>query len=204
VRQRVRTRSLAPAVWIGRLLVIAFAAALIFYGVMLVLLALKLAPDKIETISGYATAYDFLAGLTAQDIDSTVRAIVAGAGILCAIVLGWVAYKALPRPYLARGTMHLSGGEGETHGHTDVGARAVERLAAYAAGEHPAVSGVTSRLEGEAVTLGVALSRPHEVADVLPDVQRRVRAQLERHELPVLTVNVTLTGLEAGPRRELR
>lgn len=204
MRQRVRTRSLTPAVWICRLLVIAFAAALIFYGVMLVLLALKFAPGDIDTISGYSTIYDFLAGLTAQDIDSTVRAIVAGAGILCAIVLGWVAYKALPRPYLARGTMHLSSGEDEAHGHTDVGARAVERLATHAAGEHPAVAGVTSRLEGEAVAVGVALSRPREVADVLPDVRRRVRAQLERHDLPVLPVNVTLTGLEAGPRRELR
>ncbi|MCP9489279.1 MAG: alkaline shock response membrane anchor protein AmaP [Solirubrobacteraceae bacterium MAG38_C4-C5] len=200
----MRTRSLAPAVWICRLLTIAFAAALIFYGVMLILLALKFAPGDIETISGYATTYEFLAGLTAQDIDSTVRAIVAAAGILCAIVLGWVAYKALPRPYLARGTMHLSGGEDETHGHTDVGARAVERLAAHAAGEHPAVAGATSRLEGEAVAVGVALNRPGEVADVLPDVQRRVRAQLERHDLPILPVNVTLTGLEAGPRMELR
>lgn len=204
MRQRVRTRSLAPAVWIGRLLVIAFAAVLVFYGVMLVLLALKVAPGDIQAVSAYRTIYDFLAGLTAQDIDSTVRTIVAGAGILCAIVLGWVAYKALPRPYLARGTMHLSSGEDEAHGHTDVSARAVERLAAHAAGEHPAVADVTSRLEGEAVTVGVALSRPREVADVLPDVQRRVRAQLERHDLPVLPVHVTLTGLEAGPRRELR
>ncbi len=203
MRQRVHTRSLAPAVWIGRLLVIVFAAALVFYGVMFVLLALKVDPDGIDAVSGYATAYDFLAGLSAQDVDSTVRAIVAGAGILCAIVLGWVAYKALPRPYLARGTMHLSGGD-EDHGHTDVGARAVERLAAHAASEHPAVAGATSRLEREAVAVSVALSGPREVADALPDVQRRVRAQLERHDLPVLPVNVTLTGLEAGPRRELR
>jgi hypothetical protein len=171
---------------------------------MLVLLALKVAPGDIQAVSAYRTIYDFLAGLNAQDIDSTVRTIVAGAGILCAVVLGWVAYKALPRPYLARGTMHLSSGEDDAHGHTDVGARAVERLAAHAAGEHPAVVDVTSRLEGEAVTVGVALSRPREVADVLPDVQRRVRAQLERHDLPVLPVHVTLTGLEAGLRRELR
>jgi len=204
VRQRVRTRSLAPAVWICRLLVIVFAAALIFYGVLLVLLALKFAPGDIDTVSGYSATYDFLAGLTAQDIDSTVRVIVAGAGILCAVVLAWAAYKALPRPYLARGPMHLSSGEDEAHGHTDVSPRAVERLVAHAAREHPAVAGVTSRLEGEAVAVGVALSRPHEVADVLPDVRRRVRAQLERHDLPVLPVNVTLTGLEAGPRRELR
>lgn len=204
MRQRLRTRSPAPALWIGRLLVMAFAAALVFYGLMVVLLALKVTPQDVNAISGYRTTYDFLAGLTAQDIDSTVRTIVAAAGILSAIVLGWVAYKALPRPYLARGSMHLSGGEDEAHGHTDVAARAVERLAAHAAGEHPAVAGVTSRLEGEAVAVGVALSRPREVADVLPDVQRRVRAQLERHDLPVLPVNVTLTGLEAGPRRELR
>lgn len=204
MRQRLRTRSPAPALWIGRLLVIAFAAALVFYGLMVVLLALKVEPQDVNAISGYRTAYAFLAGLTAQDIDSTVRTIVAAAGILSAIVLGWVAYKALPRPYLARGSMHLSAGEDEAHGHTDVAARAVERLAAHAAGEHPAVAGVTSRLEGEAVAVGLALSRPREVADVLPDVQRRVRAQLERHDLPVLPVNVTLTGLEAGPRRELR
>ncbi|HEV2819438.1 MAG TPA: hypothetical protein VGW11_02925 [Solirubrobacteraceae bacterium] len=204
MRQRVRTRSLAPAVWIGRLLVIAFAVALVFYGAMIVLLALKVPPQDVNAISGYRMAYDFLAGLTAQDIDSTVRTIAAAAGLVSAIVLGWVAYKALPRPYLARGTMHLSSGEDEAHGQTDVAARAIERLAEHAAGEHPAVAGVTSRLEGDAVTVGVTLSRPREVADVLPDVQRRVRAQLERHDLPVLPVNVTLTGLDAGPRRELR
>lgn len=204
MRRRLRTRSLPLAVWIGRLLVLAFAAALVFYGVMTVLLALKLPPDDIDTISGYRTVYDFLAGLTAQDIDSTVRAIVAGAGTLTALVLGWVAYKAVPRPSLVPGIVHLSSGDDERHGHTHVGARAVERLAVHAAAGHPAVAGVTSRLEGDAVTVGLALSRPREVADVLPDVQRRVRAQLERHDLPVLPVNVTLTGLQAGPRRELR
>ena len=200
----MRTRSLAPAVWIGRLLVVVLALALVFYGVMLVLLALKFAPGDIDAISGYRAIYDFVAGLTAQDIDSTVRTIIAGAGILCAIVLAWVAYKALPRPYLARGTMPLSGGEDEAHGHTDVGARAIERLAEHAAGEHPAVAGVLGRLERDAVAVGVALSHPRELADVLPDVQRRIRTQLERHDLPALPVNVTLTGLEAGPRRELR
>ena len=204
MRQRVRTRSLAPAVWIGRILVIVFAAALVFYGFMVVLLALKVPPKDVNAISGYRTAYNFMAGLTAQDIDSSVRAIVAAAGILSAIVLGWVAYKALPRPYLARGAMHLSSGDDEAHGHTDVSARAVERLAEHAAGEHPAVAGVTSRLDGDAVAVDIALSRPREVADVLPDVQRRVRAQLDHHDLPVLPVNVTLTGLDAGPRRELR
>lgn len=191
-----------PAVAIGRLLVVVFALALVWYGVMVVLLALKFRPGPIDAISGYRTAFDFLAGLTARDITPTVRAITAGAGVLCLIVFGVVAYRALPRPYRTRRPLELT--EADGHGDVRVTARAIERLAEHAAREHPGVSSASGRFATDALTVGVGVHRPGELAELLPDVQRRVRSQLERHELPALRVDVTLTGLDFEPRREIR
>jgi len=190
------------AVAIGRLLVAVFALALIWYGVMVVLLALKFAPGPIDAISGYRSAFDVLAGLTAQDITPTVRAITAGAGVVCLMVFGLVAYRALPRPYITRRPLELAAGDG--HGDVRVGARAIERLAEHAAREHPGVASASGRFATDALTVGVGVHRPGELAELLPDVQRRVRSQLERHELPVLRVDVTLTGVESEPQRRVR
>jgi len=85
-----------------------------------------------------------------------------------------------------------------------VGARAIERLAEHAAREHPGVASASGRFATDALTVGVGVHRPGELAELLPDVQRRVRSQLERHELPVLRVDVTLTGVESEPQRRVR
>ena len=54
-RQRLRART-SPLVFFGRLLTFLFAAALIWYGAMTVLLALKVSPSTVNSISGYRTA----------------------------------------------------------------------------------------------------------------------------------------------------
>lgn len=198
----LRSGSSRLAVGSGRLLVVVLALALIWYGAMVVLLALKFSPATVDAISGYRSAFDFLAGLTAGDITPAVRAITAGAGVLCLMVFGVVAYRALPRPYRTRSPLKL--GEGGGPGDVRVNPRAIERLAEHAAREHPGVSSASGRFATDAVTVGVGVHRPGELAELLPDVQRRVRNQLERHDLPALRVDVTLTGVDSVPRREIR
>ena len=64
LRQRVRVRTSSVAL-IGRAILILFSLALIWYGLMLILLALKVSPHTVNQISGYRTAYDYLSGRTA-------------------------------------------------------------------------------------------------------------------------------------------
>jgi len=95
-RQRIRQRN-SPLVFFGRLLTFLFAVALIWYGVMVVLGALKVAPSTLNSISGYRTAYNYLAGLTLHGVDDgTTRAIIAGAGCLAFLVFGYLAFKEIP------------------------------------------------------------------------------------------------------------
>ena len=58
LRQRLRERT-SPLMFVGRLVTLVFALALIWYGLMTVLLALKVAPSTVNTISGYRTAFSF-------------------------------------------------------------------------------------------------------------------------------------------------
>ena len=59
LRQRVRVRTSSVAL-IGRAILILFSLALIWYGLMLILLALKVSPHTVNQISGYRTAYNYL------------------------------------------------------------------------------------------------------------------------------------------------
>ena len=105
LRQRLRTRT-SPAALLGRVVVIVFALALVWYGLMTLLLALKVSPATVESISGYRTVYDELAGTSASDVrDSTTRLIVGLAGLAALLVFGFLALKEIPRPYLARRTV---------------------------------------------------------------------------------------------------
>ena len=101
-RQRVRERT-SPLIVLGRLITLVFALALIWYGLMTLLLALKVSPSTVNSISGYRTVFDWLSGLSPTKVDGSVtRGIVAGAGVLAFLVFGYLALKQLPRPYLAR------------------------------------------------------------------------------------------------------
>jgi hypothetical protein len=200
LRQRIRLRH-SPIVHLGRAIVCLLALGLIFYGVMVVLLAFKVDAGSINAISGYRDAYDHLAGLNAGDV-AGARWIVATAGIATFLLCGYVALKQIPRPYLARQPRTL---ESLDRGETTIEPRAMERLAEVGAMRHPAVSSAAGRLGDDELTVGIEVCRGRGVDATLRDVRRRVAAALEHHDLPPMTrIDVTLTGFDRQQRRELR
>lgn len=201
LRQRLRKRT-SPLMFLGRLVTLVFALALVWYGLMTLLLALKVSPSTVDTISGYRTAFDWLSGLSPADVDgATTRAIIAAAGVVAFLVFGYLALKQLPRPYLARRDLELTADE---RGGVTVEPRAVERLAEVAATAHPAVTDARGRYSSDDLSVDVTVRRARDLADTLHDAQRRVALALEQHELPAMPVNVTLTGYNRRHRRELQ
>lgn len=199
LRQRLRTRR-SPLPLVGRTLLVLVALTLVWYGLMLLGLALKFSPGDIDGISGYRSIYDSLAALEQEDITEDARLIVAVAGLFACLIFGLLALRELPRPYLARGEMALLEDE---RGAVTVEPRAVERVAEGAAGGHPSVSGVSGRLGDDELTVNVHVRRPADLAETLSDVRESVREALKLHELPAMPVHVTLTGFEGPQRREL-
>lgn len=200
LRQRIRTRS-SPLALLGLLPLALLALALIWYGAMVVLLAAKVSPADVDGISGYRSVYDFLSRLDPADVDGRVRLIAGLAGLATFLVCAYLATKALARPYLARTELTLGSDGG---GVVTVQPRAIERTIEAAALEHPVVRRAAGRYEGDELMLGVGLSRASDAAETLREVRRRARAALGEHDLPVLPVNVTLTGVDENNRRELR
>jgi len=200
LRQRLRLRH-ASSVHFGRAIVCVFALGLIFYGVMVVLLAFKVDAGSVNAISGYRDVYDYLAGLKLGDVTPVRRAIAAGAGVLAFLLCGYLALKQIPRPYLARQTLAL---ESLDRGETSIEPRALERLAEVSAMRHPAVASAAGRYGIDELMVGVEVCRGRELDETLREVQRSVAAALEHHELPSTRIDVTLTGFDRQQRRELR
>ncbi len=198
-RQRIRTHVSAAALT-GNLLLTLIGLGLIWYGLMVVLLALKSSPSFVNDISGYRTAYNYFASLEPSEITTRVRLIAGLAGLAAFVVFGFLAWKHVPRPYLARSELLLGDDE---RGTLIVEPRAVERAAETAAREHPAVSEAAGRYEVDGVALNVHVRRGSDLAETLRDVDLRVREALGRHDLPTLPVSVTLTGFDRQHRREL-
>jgi hypothetical protein len=192
VRQRVRSRSFPLARVGANAVVVIFAVALAWGGGMLMLLALKVSPSTINALSGYRTAYDYLAGLEPLDISASTRLIAALAGLIACALFGYLAWRALPRPYLARTDLRLVGDTGSV----DVDARVIERAAEIAVLDHPAVAAARARYATDDLTVHVSVSRPDALAATLTDVHQRARDSLARHELPVLPVNISLVRME--------
>jgi hypothetical protein len=201
LRQRVRARSFPFARVVTDAFVVVLALALVWGGAMLVLLALKASPSTVDSLSGYRTAYDYLAGLTPQDITVSVRRVAAIAGLSAAVISGYLAWRAVPRPYLARTDLRLSGDE---RGTVDVNARAIERAAELAVLDHPSVAAARARYATDDLTVDISVNRADALPATLEDVHRRAHDSLVRHELPALPVNITLVRLERTSRRELR
>ena len=199
LRQRIRARR-SPLALIGRALVVLLSLILIWYGLMLLLLALKVSPDTVESISGYRSIYDSLAGIEQGDITDDVRLVTAISGLAAFLLFGYVAFKELPRPYLARGDLSLPADE---RGTLQVEPRAIERVAETAAADSPSVTAAAGRYGGADLAVSVHVSRPRDAPETLRDVQRRVTEALGRHELPELPVSVTLTGFDPQQRRDL-
>jgi hypothetical protein len=201
MRQRLRERT-SPAMLLGRLVTLVFALALIWYGLMTFLLALKVSPSTVDSISGYRAGFDWLSDLTPSDVDgATTRAIVAAGGVAAFLVFGYLAFKQLPRPYLARRDLGL---RDDDHGEVIVEPRAIERLAEAAATAHPAVTAARGRYSVDHLTVDLTVRRARDLADSLHDIQRRVAHALRRHELPSMPVNITLTGYQRRQRRDLQ
>lgn len=200
-RQRMRARSFPVARVLADALVVVVALALMWGGAMLVALAFKAPPGTIDSLSGYRTAYRYLAGLEPADITPSTRVVTAAAGAAAAVIFGWLAWRALPRPYLARAELRLATDE---RGTVDVSPRVIERAVECAALEHSAVTTARARYGTDDLTLDVAAARADALGETLQDVQRRARDSLARHDLPSLPVNVTLVRLDRKHRRELQ
>jgi len=201
LRQRVRARSFPFARVVADALVVVLALALVWGGAMLALLALKVSPATIDGLSGYRTAYDYVATVDPAKLGASTRLIAAIAGAVATVVFGYLAWRAVPRPYLARTDLRLASDE---RGVVEVSARAIERAAEAAALDHPAITAARARYATDDLTLDVSADRADELAATLQDVHERARASLARHELPPLPVNLTLVALERPHRRELQ
>jgi hypothetical protein len=199
LRQRLRIGT-SPLVLVGRLVLVLVALALVWYGAMLVLLAFKVSPHTVNQLSGYRTAYNYLAGLKPRDITPDTRLIAGLAGLAGFLAFGYLAFKEIPRPYLTRSELRLLEDE---RGVVDVAPRAIERAVETAALERDDVQEAAARYATNELTLNVTVTRARELPDTVRAVRARAREQLATHGLPELPVNVTLTGYQRIRRREL-
>ena len=200
-RQRVRERR-SFLLLVGRLLALLVGLALLWYGLMALLLAVKVSPGTVDSLSGYRTAYDWLSGLTPADVDgSGTRAIIAGAGVISFLLFGYLAIKQLPRPYLARRALPL---HSDPQGELRVEPRAMERLAEVAATSSAGITEARGRYSVDDLAVEVTVRRARNVAATLKAAQDRVIGALAEHGLPSMPVNVTLSSYDRRERRELR
>lgn len=201
-RQRLHARRGVIAAAIMRLVVILVALALVWYGAMTILAALKaVSPHSINAISDYRTIYNHLTSITAGQITGRDRIIVAAAGLVCLVIFAPLTWRSLPRPYLARGELDLS--DTAQRGTTLVAPRAIERAAEYAALEHPSVLGAAGRYGTDRLAVSVTVRDAGELADTLPAIQTRVRDAQAEHDLPRLPVDVTLAAYSRSNPKEL-
>ncbi|MGI8631988.1 MAG: hypothetical protein ACR2NA_05490 [Solirubrobacterales bacterium] len=186
-------------------LVVVLAAAMVWYGLMVFLLAVKVAPGMVDTISGYRTVFDALRSIGPGDLDAEVRLITAASGMVAFVVFGALFVLALPRPHRTRRAQELPlPGEQSSAGRTTVAPRAYERIAEAAAARAPAIEQAAGRLDGAELAVSITMRTSEQPLEVLRSAQDRVRAALERHGLAVVPVNVTLASHEgAGTRRVL-
>ena len=199
-RQRVRART-SPLAFVGRALVALLALALIWGGVALALLALKVDEGAVNDVTGYRSVYDFFTGLGPGDFDGTTRLVLGLIGLAALVLFGYLAWKEIPRPYLARRDINLSRDE---RGDVVLEPRAVERLAEASALRQRGVTAASGRYGGDDLSVDVSVRRTNEPAEVLRGVHSAVYDAIEAHGLPTLPVNVTLTGFKQKTGRELR
>jgi hypothetical protein len=199
-RQRIRVESSTFAATVGRGLAALLGAAIAWYGLMVMLLAFKVSPSFVNDISGYRTAFDYLAGLTSGDISSTDRLVVAGVALLLALIALFLLWRGRPRPHLARHEVVVT----ETDlGTTEIGPRAMERAVEAAALEHPSVVGARARLDDDGIALAITARNASELVKTLHEVEDRAFASLDRHQLELERVDVTLAGYDSPNGREL-
>ncbi len=193
IRQRVHLRRVGVGEVILRVLVTALGLALMFYGAMALLAALKLAPSTINSISAYRTIEHALQSITAHNITGTDRIITAAAGVACLLIFAPLCWRALPRPYLARTPATLP--DQPDPGTTEIAPRALERAVELAAQGDPRVQRARARSNADVVELDVELGDlDGELLSPLSELQQRVRHRLGEQGLPPVRIDVTLTG----------
>lgn len=198
-RQRLRIKGSALTALVGRALVVLLAMLLVWYGAMLVLLALKLDPQTINDLSGYRDAYDYLSTLQPADID---RLVVAIAGLVVALAAGTLVWRGLPRPHLARSALTLPATASQ-RGQTDIQPRALERAVEAAAIEHAAVLSASARYDDGTLALAITTTDARSTLQTLHEVRDHAHESLARHQLEISTVNVTLAGYDHMNRKDL-
>jgi hypothetical protein len=193
-----RPRRLAR-VW-GRMATGALALVLIWYGAMLALLAAKLSPHTINTISGYRTVYNNVADLRHADFTTPVRLIAGLAGFVAFCFFLWLAAHHLAPGGVGQRALTIAD---EDDGSTTVKARVIEHLAEITARGHAEVTHATGHLHEDQLDVDIDTCRPDSAAHVLRIVAARILDALAGHELPPVTVNVTITGYEPTTQRQL-
>lgn len=199
LRQRIRARTPGREI-VGRALTVLLALVLIWGGVVFALLALKSGRGTVNAVTGYRAVFDFFAGLGPGDVDGGARVVLAVAGVAAALLFGFLAWRALPRPYLARRALDLEQGD---RGGIVVAPRAIERIAETAALGQDDVTGARGRYEGDDVAVAVSLARTTRPAEILREVRASVRTAMDDHGLPPARVDVTLAGYQPNTTREL-
>jgi len=201
LRQRIHLQGSSLANSVGRILVALLGAAIVWYGLMVILLAFKVTPRVVNDISAYRTAFDYLTGLKADDISSSDRLIVAIVALVLALLALFLLWRALPRPHLARHAIEV---EQTDLGTTEIQPRAVERVIEGAALEHPAVIGARARYDDDRIDLAVTARRAPTLVETLRDVEERAFQSLADHQLQLERVDVTLAGYDSPNGRELK
>lgn len=200
IRQRIYARTPGAAL-VARLLTLALAVIVMYAGAMLVLLAVKVSPHTVNSLSGYRTIFDDAVGLRHSQFDTRVSLIAGFAGLLVFFAFAYLAYQELPRPYLAR--QDVSVPSSDARGRTVARARALERIAEIAAGRQEDVASAAGRLGDDEINLDVSVRRAGSLEHTLGEVQERVSRALAEHEMPRLAVNVTATSYDPQTTREL-
>jgi hypothetical protein len=201
LRQRLHLEGSSIAAGVTRFLAAVVGAAFVYYGAMLVMLALKVSPETVNDLCGYRTAFDYLAGLEAGDISSSDRLVVAIVALGVALIALLLLWRGLPRPHLARHGIELA----ETDlGTTDVQPRALERAVEHAALGHAAVVGARARYDDGGIALLITAGRASAVVGTLAEVRDLAHRSLETHQLKLEHVDVTLAGYKGNNGRDLK
>lgn len=186
---------------LARAVAVALGLGVAWYAVMALLLAFKADPDTIAALSGYDAIYDRLARVEAEDATADTRLITGLAGLATFVLCTWLALALVPRPRVGAAPVVLLADE---LGTVTVQPRALESAARFAAERHPVVSAAHAVYADGHVAVGIAVTRADALADALRDVDRDVQAAMKRLDLPVASVQVTVTRYRPTTSRELR
>lgn len=197
---RKRLRETTPSGVVTHAVAAVVGLVLVWYGLMIILLAAKVSPDTVETLSGYRTIYDFFAGLDAGDITGTVRLVTGLGGLALFVVFAWLVWRRTVEPAAGRPRVAL---RGDATGTVEARPRAIERAVEVAALEHTSITEARARYDGESIALDVETRHARDLPETLREARRRAIESLRLHDFPSMPVNVTLTGFQRKNRREL-